>query len=76
MLKFSPPLEVLRHAFEGIAEEMGATLHRSAYTVVIKDLNDYSCAVFDAAGNLVAQGNNMPTHLGSMGQALRSLVAA
>jgi N-methylhydantoinase B len=76
MLKFSPPLEVLRHAFAGIAEEMGATLHRSAYTVVIKDLNDYSCAVFDAAGNLVAQGNNMPTHLGSMGQALRSLIAA
>lgn len=74
MLKFGPPVEVLRHAFEGIAEEMGVTLHRSAYTVVIKDLNDYSCAVFDAAGRLVAQGNNMPTHLGSMGQALQSLI--
>ena len=74
-MDFRPPLEVLRHAFEGIAEEMGATLHRSAYTVVIKDLNDYSCAVFDRAGRLVAQGNNMPTHLGSMGQALKSLIA-
>jgi N-methylhydantoinase B len=75
VIEFRPPLEVLRHAFEGIAEEMGATLHRSAFTVVIKDLNDYSCAVFDAAGQLVAQGNNMPTHLGSMGQALKSLIA-
>jgi N-methylhydantoinase B len=70
----APPLEVLRHAFEGIAEEMGKTLHRSAYTVVIKDLNDYSCALFDATGALVAQGNNMPTHLGSMSYALKDLI--
>jgi N-methylhydantoinase B len=70
----APPLEVLRHAFEGIAEEMGKTLHRSAYTVVIKDLNDYSCALFDTAGALLAQGNNMPTHLGSMSYALKDLI--
>jgi N-methylhydantoinase B len=53
---------------------MGQTLNRSAYTVVIKDLNDYSCALFDAGGSLVAQGNNMPTHLGSMGHALVDLI--
>jgi N-methylhydantoinase B len=69
-----PPLEVLRYAFDGIAGEMGKTLNRSAYTVVIKDLNDYSCALFDAEASLVAQGNNMPTHLGSMGHALADLI--
>lgn len=74
MNRREPPLEVLRHAFEGIAEQMGEALHRSAYTVVIKDLNDYSCALFDTDGFLIAQGNNMPTHLGSMGHALQDLI--
>ncbi|MDO8208842.1 hydantoinase B/oxoprolinase family protein [Conexibacter sp. CPCC 206217] len=70
-----PALEVFRHAFEGIAEEMGATLLRSSYTVVIKDLLDYSCALFDASGALVAQAGHIPSHLGSMGYALKRIVA-
>jgi N-methylhydantoinase B len=70
----APPLEVLRHAFEGIADEMSKTLHRSAYTVVIKDSNDFSCALFDTDGALVAQGSNAPTHLGSMSYALKDLI--
>lgn len=73
-VRHAPALEVFRHAFEGIAEEMGATLLRSSYTVVIKDLLDYSCALFDARGALVAQAGHIPSHLGSMGYALKRIV--
>ena len=59
-------LEVYRHLFASVAEEMGATLRRTACSPNIKERRDYSCAVFDAAGRMVAQGENIPVHLGSM----------
>jgi N-methylhydantoinase B len=59
-------LEVYRHLFAAVAEEMGAVLRRSACSANIKERRDYSCAVFDAAGAMVAQGRNIPVHLGSM----------
>jgi N-methylhydantoinase B len=59
-------LEVYRHLLTALAEEMGATLRRSAYSPNIKERRDYSCAVFDAAGRPVAMGDHMPVHLGAM----------
>jgi N-methylhydantoinase B len=59
-------LEVLRNALAAVAEEMNATLVRTAYSPNIKDRRDCSCAVFDAAGDLVAQAENIPVHLGAM----------
>jgi N-methylhydantoinase B len=59
-------LEVLRNALAAVAEEMNATLVRTAYSPNIKDRRDCSCAVFDAGGDLVAQAENIPVHLGAM----------
>ncbi len=59
-------LEVLRHALASVAEEMNANLVRSAYSPNIKERRDCSSAVFDAAGNLVAQAESIPVHLGAM----------
>ncbi|MGC8874770.1 MAG: hydantoinase B/oxoprolinase family protein [Chloroflexia bacterium] len=59
-------LEVYRHRFSGIAEEMGGTLRRAAYSPNIKERLDFSCAIFDAEGNLVAQAAHIPVHLGAM----------
>jgi N-methylhydantoinase B len=59
-------LEVLRNALAAVAEEMNATLVRTAYSPNIKDRRDCSCAVFDADGDLVAQAENIPVHLGAM----------
>jgi N-methylhydantoinase B/oxoprolinase/acetone carboxylase alpha subunit len=59
-------LEVFRNLFYAVAEEMGAALRRTAFSPNIKERRDYSCAVFDGAGRLVAQGEHMPVHLGSM----------
>ncbi len=59
-------LEVYRHRFAGVAEEMGATLQRTAYSPNIKERLDYSCAVFDASGAMVAQAAHIPVHLGAM----------
>ena len=59
-------LEVLRNALAAVAEEMNATLVRTAYSPNIKDRKDCSCAVFDADGELVAQAENIPVHLGAM----------
>jgi N-methylhydantoinase B len=59
-------LEVLRHALTSVAEEMNANLVRSAYGPNIKERRDCSSAVFDAAGNLVAQAESIPVHLGAM----------
>jgi N-methylhydantoinase B len=59
-------LEIFKSLFHSIAEEMGATLKRTAFSPNIKERRDYSCAVFDAAGQMVAQGDHMPVHLGSM----------
>jgi N-methylhydantoinase B len=59
-------LELYRHRFEGVAEEMGGTLRRTGYSPNIKERLDFSCAVFDAEGGLVAQAAHIPVHLGAM----------
>jgi len=59
-------LEVFKHLFHAIAEEMGAALRRTAFSPNIKERRDYSCAVFDGQGNVLAMGDHMPVHLGSM----------
>jgi len=59
-------LQLYRHRFEGVAEEMGATLRRTSYSPNIKERLDFSCAVFDADGGLVAQAAHIPVHLGAM----------
>lgn len=65
-------LEVYRHLLTALAEEMGATLRRSAYSPNIKERRDYSCALFDAAGAPVAMGDHMPVHLGAMPLSVRA----
>jgi N-methylhydantoinase B/oxoprolinase/acetone carboxylase alpha subunit len=59
-------LEVFRNLFYSAAEEMGVTLCRTSFSPNIKERRDYSCAVFDGDGRMVAQGEHMPVHLGSM----------
>ncbi len=65
-------LEVFKHLFHSIAEEMGASLRRTAFSPNIKERRDYSCALFDAAGNALAMGDHMPVHLGSMPMSVRA----
>jgi N-methylhydantoinase B len=62
----STRLEIFKNIFHSIAEEMGAALRRSAYSPNIKERRDYSCAVYDANGAVLAMGDHMPVHLGSM----------
>ena len=59
-------LEVFRHLFSAIPEEMGATLGRAAFSPNIKERRDYSCALFDADGRMLAQAAHIPVHLGAM----------
>ena len=59
-------LEIFKSLYSSVAEEMGISLRRSAFSPNIKERRDYSCAVFNRAGVLVAQGDHMPVHLGSM----------
>jgi N-methylhydantoinase B len=59
-------LEVFKNLFHSIAEEMGATLRRTSFSPNIKERRDYSCAVFDGDGQVLAMGDHMPVHLGSM----------
>src|SRR2546421_10851045 len=59
-------VEVWRHLFASIAEEMGATLERTGYSPNIKERRDYSCALFDAQGRLLSQAAHIPVHLGAM----------
>jgi N-methylhydantoinase B len=59
-------LEIFKNLFHSTAEEMGAALRRSAFSPNIKERRDYSCAVFDARARVVAMGDHMPVHLGSM----------
>jgi len=59
-------LELYRHRFEGVADEMGVTLRRTSYSPNIKERLDFSCAVFDGDGDLVAQAAHIPVHLGAM----------
>ncbi len=67
-------LEVFKNRFVSIAEEMGVTLNRTAYSPNIKERRDFSCALFDARGDLVAQADHMPVHLGSMPMSVRSAI--
>ncbi|MGD2069302.1 MAG: hydantoinase B/oxoprolinase family protein, partial [Gemmatimonadota bacterium] len=59
-------LEVFRHLFTALTEEMGAALRRAAFSPNIKERRDYSCALFDPSGTAVAMGDHMPVHLGAM----------
>ena len=67
-------LEVFNNLFMSIAEQMGARLANTAYSVNIKERLDFSCAVFDADGNLVANAPHMPVHLGSMGESIQTVI--
>jgi 5-oxoprolinase (ATP-hydrolysing) len=69
-------LAIFAGLFMSIAEEMGAALQRSAASVNIRERLDFSCALFDAAGNLVANAPHIPVHLGSMGESIRTIIAA
>ena len=68
-------LSLFAHRLNAFCEEMGAVLKRSALSPNIKDREDYSCALFDATGELVAQAAHIPVHLGSMAYAMRDVVA-
>jgi N-methylhydantoinase B len=71
MKKFDPTtLEIYRALFTSVAEEMGIALRRTAFSPNIKERRDYSCAVFDSDGQVIAQGDHMPVHLGSMPMAV------
>jgi N-methylhydantoinase B len=69
-------LEVLKHLFSSVAEEMGAVLRRTSYSPNIKERRDYSCAVFDACGRMIAQAAHIPVHLGSMPLSVEECVAS
>ncbi len=68
-------LEVFNNLFMSIAEQMGVTLQNTAYSVNIKERLDFSCAVFDSAGRLVANAPHMPVHLGSMDRSVETIIA-
>ncbi len=59
-------LEVFRHLFTALTEEMGAALRRASFSPNIKERRDYSCALFSAEGAPIALGDHMPVHLGAM----------
>jgi N-methylhydantoinase B len=65
-------LEIFKSLYTSVAEEMGVSLRRSAFSPNIKERRDYSCAVFNKDGVLIAQGDHMPVHLGSMPMSVRA----
>ncbi|MCG8441881.1 MAG: hydantoinase B/oxoprolinase family protein [Caulobacterales bacterium] len=67
-------LELFNKRFMSVAEQMGATLEKTAHSVNIKERLDFSCAVFDAEGGLVANAPHMPVHLGSMSASVRAVI--
>ena len=67
-------LEVFSNLFMNIAEQMGLQLQNTAYSVNIKERLDFSCALFDADGNLIANAPHMPVHLGSMGESIKTVI--
>ena len=69
-------LSIFANRIEAICDEMGAALQRAAFSPNIRDRLDYSCAVFDASGQLCAQAAHIPVHLGSMAFAMRGIVEA
>jgi N-methylhydantoinase B len=69
-------LEIFKNIYHSVAEEMGAALRRTAFSPNIKERRDYSCAVFDARGEVIAMGDHMPVHLGSMPMSVRAAIAS
>ena len=67
-------LEVFNNLFMNIAEQMGLQLQNTAHSVNIKERLDFSCALFDAHGNLIANAPHMPVHLGSMGESIKTVI--
>ena len=67
-------LAIFKSTFHSIAEEMGAALRRTAFSPNIKERRDYSSAIFDANGNIIAMGDDMPVHLGSMPMSVRAVL--
>ena len=77
MNSFDPiELAVFKSATRSIAEEMGGALRRTAFSPNIKERRDYSCAIFDSLGQVIAMGDHMPVHLGSMPMSVRAAVEA
>jgi N-methylhydantoinase B len=75
-MKFDPTtLEIYRALYTSVAEEMGTALRRTSFSPNIKERRDYSCAVFDAEGRVIAQGDHMPVHLGSMPMAVAAALS-
>ena len=68
--------EIVKNSFYKIAEEMRIVLCKTAYSPILKSAGDFSCGVFDARGDMVAQGPDLPIHLGSMPDAVRAVVSA
>ena len=76
-LKTDPArFEVVKNALTCAAEEMKIVLAKTAYSPLLKVAGDYSCGIFDVSGNMVAQGPDLPIHLGSMPDAVRAVVRA
>src|SRR5579863_8244104 len=67
-------LEIFKNIFHSVAEEMGAALRRTAFSPNIKERRDYSCAVFNSEGEVLAMGDHMPVHLGSMPMSVRAVL--
>ncbi|MGB9938280.1 hydantoinase B/oxoprolinase family protein [Methanosarcina sp.] len=67
-------IEIFNNRFMSVAEQMGFTLQNTAHSVNIKERLDFSCAVFDGQGNLIANAPHIPVHLGSMGECVKSLI--
>jgi 5-oxoprolinase (ATP-hydrolysing) len=67
-------LEIFNNLYMSIAEQMGLRLQNTAYSVNIKERLDFSCALFDAQGNLIANAPHMPVHLGSMGESIKTVI--
>lgn len=67
-------LEVFNNLFMSIAEQMGLRLQNTAFSVNIKERLDFSCALFDADGNLIANAPHIPVHLGSMGDSIKTII--
>src|SRR5262249_39060474 len=67
-------LELMRNLFEAAAEEMGITLQRAAFSANIKERRDFSCAIFNPGGELLAQAAHVPVHLGSMADSVRAVL--
>src|SRR5438045_9401167 len=68
--------EIIKNSLYRTAEEMRVVLAKTAYSPLLKSAGDYSCGIFDERGDMVAQGPDLPIHLGSMPDAVRAVVTA